>query len=194
MKRNTSNSYNTHMGYDQYEKYFGKFMWTQPTLFEWPWWWGMYQQNWWVQKHTSTKSTKLGDNGIIYLYNPKVTTPNKRAYWGLIEGEHWVLSNLNIWISVLGLIPWRKNKVIIYGDSLSHRGTPSYHPFRTMDFPWNKPSVCGCLHLWKPPYGVVFLNDLSTINAFLHGYSTLHVFFVFSGNCLKNIKSIIKLL
>ena len=34
MKRNTSDSYNTDMGYDPYEKYFGKFMWTQLTLFE----------------------------------------------------------------------------------------------------------------------------------------------------------------
>ena len=42
------------------------------------------------------------------------------------------------------------------GGFLSHRGTPSDHPF-LWDVPWNKPSILGYPQFWKPPYSSAFL-------------------------------------
>ena len=38
-----------------------------------------------------------------------------------------------------------------YGGFLSHRGTPSSHPFLVGIFRY-KPSILGYHHLWKPAY------------------------------------------
>ena len=48
-------------------------------------------------------------------------------------------------------------KHIIYLVVSWNRGTPSYHPFFVgifMDFQWNKPSIWGYPHLWKPLFDV----------------------------------------
>ena len=39
--------------------------------------------------------------------------------------------------------------------------TPSYHPFLDWDVPWNKPSLWGNPHLWKPPKSAQYWGWIS---------------------------------